>query len=105
MEAAFENGVVEAIRAPVAIGCSRRSSQPAGTSVSVFKIATWPLVACIAALTVSMKPRLPALDSTRTFGRFAAAQASSCATSEIRTAIVCEQNAVPRVRVVEQGAE
>ena len=105
MEAAFENGVVEAIRARVAIGCSRRSSQPAGTSVSVFKIATWPLVTCIAALTVSMKPRLP------TTGQHADVRSVRRRPSEqlrhfrIGTAIVCQQNAVPRVGVVEQGAE
>ena len=42
MAAALENGVVEATRGSPRIGRSSRSSQPGGTSVSVFRIATWP---------------------------------------------------------------
>ncbi len=81
MAAAFEKGEVDAIRPPDTIGCSKRSSQPAGTSVSLFKIATWPDVACIAWFTVATKPRFTVLVRTSTFGFSRSTRASSGAIS------------------------
>ena len=72
--------MVDATVASSSIGCSSRSSQPGGTSVSEFRTTALPLVRDIAALTVAMNPRLTGEPMSRTFAR-SAALASRCATA------------------------